>query len=172
MSPPLSTLLREGRWGPCRAWVFLPNSSGLWRGREMDCCGDIPFCQKWSDMSACMLSSCNQGNRQKLVSRIQPDCFQFLERQRAPFILCLELTVLQLAWIKVMLNAWNMFTVILDSKVHLASGKFATLDFWISFLLFVCYKPPDLALLGNVSALLKTQPVYDIIVAYIWIECW
>lgn len=76
-----------------------------------------------------MLSSCNHGNRQKLVGRIQPDCFQSLEIKGLPFILALELTVLQLAWVKVMFTAWNIFTVILDPKAHLASGKFTALNF-------------------------------------------
>lgn len=52
------------------------------------------------------------------------------------------------------------------------SGKFAALDFQIRFLLFVSYTGPYLALLGNVPALLKSQPVYDIIVAYTWIACY
>lgn len=42
----LSALLCEGRWAPCKACIFLPNSSSLWRGRETDCYGYFPFCQK------------------------------------------------------------------------------------------------------------------------------
>lgn len=116
-----------------------------------------------------MLSSCNHGNRQKLVGRVQPDCFQSLERQRAPFHPWSGIDSPATGMGQVMFTAWNIFAMILDPKVHLASGKLAALDFPISFILFVCYKPPYLTLLGNVSALLKSQPVYDIIVAYIWI---
>jgi len=55
--------------------------------------------------------------------------FSFWKGKGIPFILGLELTVLQLASVKVMLTAWNIFNMILDPKVHLASGKFAALEF-------------------------------------------
>lgn len=78
-----------------------------------------------------MLSSRNHGNRQKLVGWIQPDCFQFLQRQRAPFHPGLALTalVLQLALVKVMFTADNISTVILGLAVHLTSEKLVSLEF-------------------------------------------
>lgn len=95
----------------------------------MVCYGYIPFCQKLSDrVYVCYLLVTVETDKNQLFGQNQTD-FGFWKGKGLPFILVLELTVLQLAWVKVMFATWNIFTVMLEPKVHLGPGKFAALDF-------------------------------------------